>query len=164
MYPQVRTEFDRRRRYLFYADVLEVLGWDGLAKVFALGLSDERLNTASAVEFMRWEREVLERNLTAESVHKILEAIGYADVSSSLAKLGDIQVLLLAGDSGPLGVDQPITQRRIDEIRSVIPGVEVCTIRGTGGTYCMLEKPEESTDAACRFFRRVVARGKTLDA
>jgi len=157
MYPQVKVELERRRRYLLYADVLEVLGWEGLARVFSLALSEDRLNTAEGMAFIAWERAVLERNLSAESFYNIIQAVAYADVSASLSKIKHIPLLLLAGDSGPLGLNEPITKARVELIRDAVPDAVLRAVDGTGGTYCMLEKPRETAAAVIEFIRSVAA-------
>jgi hypothetical protein len=141
-----------------FADVLETFGWAGFARLVSwLGLSEQALSSPASIAFVEWETQALARNLTVEAVRPICEAISVADLTGDLAGITDVPVLLLGGDAGQLGLDAPAVRVLLDEFLQDVPGAQVAKIAGTGGTYCVLENPEESTRAAVEFIRSVTA-------
>jgi len=157
-YPAHRTPLQARPTYALFADVLETFGWAGFARLVSwLGLSEQTLSSPAGIAFSEWETQALARNLTVEAVRPICEAISVADLTGDLERITDVPVLLLGGDSGQLGFDAPAVRVLLDEFLRAVPGAQVAKIAGTGGTYCVLEDPQESTRAAIEFIRAVTA-------
>jgi hypothetical protein len=97
------------------------------------------------------KRYRLERSLSPGAFNKMCQAYEYADLSADLPRLGAVPVLLLAGLEGSLGLRVPLVQHLTEQFRDGVPHAQTREIAGAGGTYCMLEKPEETAQAAIQY-------------
>jgi len=152
LYPSFRTTLEGRKRYRLYLQLFDQFGWDALAAIFSfVGLSEERLRSPEGIAFQAWERDTFINNLNPESIEPVFSALSCADLSADLPRLKGMPVLLVGGSSGRVGMKSPAVQESIDILRDMIGSVEIKLIEGTGGTYCMLEKPEETVAVVAEF-------------
>jgi pimeloyl-ACP methyl ester carboxylesterase len=151
-YPYFKTDLELRRVYQCYQHIFDVFGWDGITRILSwIGLPEERLNSEEGTAFAKWERECLERSLNPGSFNKMCQAYEYVDLTSDLPRLRSVPVLLLAGRDGPLGLGIPMIQRLASQFLEAVSSAKTHVIEGSGGTYCMLEKPEETAQAVINY-------------
>jgi len=153
-YPYFKTEPELRRVYQCYQHIFDVFGWDGITRILSwIGSPEERLNSAEGIAFARWERECLERSLSPSAFNKMCQAYEDVDLTADLGRLGTVPVMLLAGTDGPLGLRAPLVQRLSEQFHAAVPHAHTQLIGGAGGTYCMLEKPEETAQAVITYLQ-----------
>jgi hypothetical protein len=97
-------------------------------------------------EFVRWEREAIERTLGPLNVAPVCEAVAYADVTWDLQHVR-CPVTVLSGTDGILGLEGSYGKPALEELQKHVPHATVSPVPGAGGTYCLLEKPAESVQA-----------------
>ena len=153
-YPSFKTDVAMRRAYMLFAEVVEVFGYDAVTRLVSwVGLPGEKLETDEGIAFARWEREALERNLAVEAWSPVCRAIAETDLSADLGRIAeaDLPVLLLGGDAGPVGLDAAPIRAQLEKMLTRVPGARAHTVRGTGGTYCVLEEPAACVRAVREF-------------
>jgi len=109
-----------------------------------------------------WEVPMIVRNLDPEMfrIHW-----GSMKHSNRRADLESIQAptLLLMGDAGV--ASNEANQREIERVRAMIPGeTELQLVEGCGGTYFMIEEPEETARILLDWMRRHPALGSRAPA
>lgn len=155
-YPQHKTPLGFRKAYDLFVDVFETFGWDAFIRIVTwIGLPEERLDSEEGLAFARWERAAIEARVSPEAMRQVCAAARDCDLTSDLARLAGIPILTVAGDSGPLGVESPGIKELASEFATLAPHAETYVVKGTGGTYCVLERPEESARAVLDWLARV---------
>src|SRR5262245_49171812 len=158
-YPYFKTEPELRRVYQCYQQIFDIFGWDGITRILSwIGMPEERLQSPEGIAFAQWERQCLERSLSPSAFHKMCQAYEYVDLTADLPRLHAVPVLVLGGRDGPLGLETPMIHRLAEEFRAAVPHAQTQVIAGAGGTYCMLEKPEETTQAVRTYLHAVAQR------
>lgn len=153
-YPYFKTAADLRRVYQAYQVIFDVFGYAGITRILSwIGLPEERLNSPEGTAFAQWEGEVLERMVSPEAFNRFCQAYEYADLTADLPRLKDLPVMLLLGEDGPLGMKAPLVAALLEEFQRRAPHAVVRTIPGAGGTYCPMEKPEETTKHVIDFLQ-----------
>lgn len=136
-----RTAFDG---FLF---VGEKFGYDALARLTQwIGCAEENVFSGMANEMAMFEAESFKRNFSIESLAKTLELFGHCDLRADVEKL-TMPTMLLMGNSGHLGASTPGTAELADVFREKCRNLSECLIENGGGTYCMIEQPEETAKA-----------------
>jgi pimeloyl-ACP methyl ester carboxylesterase len=148
-----------RRAFLLLPEIFDSFGFDGFAQLLCwLGLGSERLLSPEGIEFARWERQALEDVLDPAAIGPICHAVAWADGSWDLAN-ARCPVTILAGTDGPLGLDGDWGKGAVAEVQALQPRARVTAVPGGGGTYFVVEKPEESAAAFLAWAHFVAATG-----
>lgn len=144
-----RTAFDG---FLF---VGEKFGYDALAKLTQwIGCGEENVFGGMSNEMAKFESESFQRNFGMEHLAKTLELFGHCDLTADVTKL-KMPALLLMGNSGNLGAGTPGTADLADRFRANCPHAETVLIERGGGTYCMIEFPQETAGAVFEWIDRI---------
>ena len=74
---------------------------------------------------------------------KTLETFAHCELSADVAKL-TMPALVLMGNSGHLGAATPGQTAAIEAFTALCPHAEVRLVENGGGTYHMIEQPEQT--------------------
>ena len=97
-----------------------------------------------ANEIALFEIESFKRNFSIPSLAKTLETFAHCDLSADVAKLS-MPVMVLMGNSGHLGAATSHQAAAIEAFTAQCPHAKVVLIDNGGGTYHMIEQPEQTT-------------------
>jgi pimeloyl-ACP methyl ester carboxylesterase len=136
-----------------FQDITEVFGYEALARFTSwIGCADQHVFSQVGNEVALFEAEAFRRNFSIESLAKTLEVFSHIDLTSDLEKLG-MPVLILLGDSGKLGGGTAAMKETLQLFQRYCPRSRVVQIKDGGGTYCMIEKPQETAQAVSQFIK-----------
>jgi pimeloyl-ACP methyl ester carboxylesterase len=152
-YPMYKADVGFRKAFDGFTMVGETFGYEALAALTSwIGVASENLFTARHGELARWEAETFKRNFSIESLGAIMDIVAANDFGADVAKL-KMPTLLLMGQSGVLGYDNPGNKALADDFMRRAPQTKLALIPRGGGTYCMIEQPEATAKAAVEFIR-----------
>lgn len=144
-YPLVKGNVAFRTAFDGFLFVAEKFGYDALAKLTQwIGAAEPNVFGGLSNELARFESDAFQRNFSIESLSKTLEMFGHTDLIPDVSKL-KMPVQLLMGNSGHLGAAAPGTAELAAEFMENCPHAEIALVEDGGGTYCMIEKPEETS-------------------
>jgi pimeloyl-ACP methyl ester carboxylesterase len=142
-----------RRAFDGFTNICENFGYEALAALTSwIGCSDETLFGPEHGRVAKWEAECFRNNFSIESLGATMAIVAGNDFTSELMKI-KVPTLLLVGESGQLGAKSPGTKALIDEFMAEIPHAALKTIPKGGGTYCMIERPEETAAAVIEYVK-----------
>ncbi len=143
-YPLFKANVAFRTAFTGFLFVAENFGYEALAKLTQwIGCAEHNVFGGMSNEMAKFEAESFARNFSIESLAKTMEIFGHCDLTSDVAKL-TMPTLLLMGNSGQLAAKSPGTSELVEIFKSQCAHAEVALIESGGGTYCMLEEPEET--------------------
>jgi pimeloyl-ACP methyl ester carboxylesterase len=129
-------------------------GYEALGRMYQwYGCAEENKWTARGNEIAQFEAASFARNFSLANFAETLDIFGRADLTADVGRL-KLPVLLLLGESGTLGSARPNMQATIKEFQTLCPQAEVTTIPKAGGTYCVIEEPAATAEAAVAFLQR----------
>ena len=144
-YPYFKTDPELRRVYQCYQHIFDVFGWDGITRILSwIGMPEERVAFAggyrvclvgTAVSGAQPESQCVQQNVSGLRVCGFDGRFAAAVLSAGVGT---------AGKDGPLGLETQMICRLAEEFRAAVPRAQTQMIAGAGGTYCMLEKPQET--------------------
>lgn len=150
-YPMFKADAGFRAAFSYFSGVCETFGYDALACLTSwIGCAEENIFKPYQGEMAKWESECFQRNFSIDTIAETMNIVATNDFSSDLDKI-KVPTMLLMGESGNLGYNSPGTRALADEFLSRIPHAKLKTIAQGGGTYCMIEKPEETAQAIVEF-------------
>lgn len=153
VYPSFKASVAARKMFQVFQDITEVFGYEALARFTSwIGCADQNVFSQVGNGVAMFEAEAFKRNFSIESLAKTLEVFCHIDLSSDLEKLS-MPVLILLGDSGKLGGATAAMRETIQTFQLHCPHSQVVQIRDGGGTYCMIEKPQETAQAVAKFVK-----------
>ena len=153
VYPSFKAGIASRKMFQVFLDITETFGYEALARFTAwIGCADQNVFSQVGNEIALFEAEAFKRNFSIESLAKTLEVFTHIDLTSDLEKI-KIPTLLLLGDSGQLGGKKAAVAEAIRLFRAHCPHAHLVQIPHGGGTYCMIEKPQESAQEVINFIR-----------
>jgi pimeloyl-ACP methyl ester carboxylesterase len=143
-YPLIKANVAFRTAFNGFLYVAENFGYEALAKLTQwIGCAEHNVFGGISNEMAKFEADSFARNFSIESLAKTLEIFGHCDLTSDVAKL-TMPTLLLMGNSGQLAASAPGTAELAEIFKSQCPHAEVALIERGGGTYCMLEEPDQT--------------------
>jgi len=152
-YPMFKADPGFRHAFDGFTRICETFGYEALAALTSwIGCSDEALFEPEHGRLARWEAECFRNNFSIESLGETMAIVAGNDFTSDLAKI-KVPSLLLVGESGQLGANSPGTQALVDQFRAGVPHAGLVTIPKGGGTYCMIERPEETAAAVIDYVK-----------
>lgn len=103
-------------------------------------------------EMGEWESSKLCENLSPQAFEALWDGMKNSDCSSNLFNVS-APTLLLMGDVGVAGNEA--NQHAIEAVESSVKGpVETSYVKGTGGTFYMIEKPKETVEVLVDWVKR----------
>ena len=152
-YPSFKTNAASRKTFESFQDIAETFGYEALARLTSwIGCADQNAFGQVGNEVALYEIEAFKRNFSLESLAKTLETFAHLDLTSDVEKL-TVPVLVLLGASGKLGGKTAAMSDAIRLFQVHCPHCQVVQIKDGGGTYCMIEKPQESAQEVSKFIR-----------
>ena len=152
-YPSFKAGVASRKMFQIFLDITEVFGYEALARFTAwIGCADQNVFSQVGNDIAIFEAETFKRNFSIESLAKTLEVFTHIDLTRDLEKI-KVPILILLGDSGKLGGKTASMIDAVRVFRMHCPQTEVVQIKDGGGTYCMIEKPQESAQAVNTFIK-----------
>ena len=152
-FPMFKADAGLRRAFDGFAAIGETFGYEALAALTSwIGCSDENLFEPEHGRLARWEAECFRANFSIETLGQTMAIVAANDFTSELAKIR-VPTLLLVGDSGQLGASSPGTRALIEQFMSHVPHATLTTIPQGGGTYCMVERPDETAAAVIDYVK-----------
>ncbi|MDX2143400.1 MAG: alpha/beta hydrolase [Rhodospirillaceae bacterium] len=129
-------------------------GYEALGRMYQwYGCAEENKWNMRGNEIAQFEAASFSRNFSLANFAETLDIFGRADLTADLGRM-KLPMLLLLGESGTLGSARPNMQNTIAEVRKLCPQAELKTIPKAGGTYCVIEEPQATADAALEFLQR----------
>ena len=154
-YPMVKADVGFRNAFKGFQYVCETFGYDALAALTSwIGCAEENVFAPEWGEVAKYESEAFKRNFTVESLNETMAIHANTDLTADLEKI-KVPTMLLIGESGHLGYNTPGIKMLADEFMQRVPHAQLKTIAGGGGTYCMIEKPEETAAAVTEFLKNL---------
>jgi pimeloyl-ACP methyl ester carboxylesterase len=152
-YPMYKADVGFRKAFDGFTMVGETFGYEALAALTSwIGVASENLFTARHGELARWEAETFKNNFSIESLGAIMKIVAANDFGADVAKL-KMPTMLLMGQSGVLGYDNPGNKALADDFLQRAPQTKLAVIPRGGGTYCMIEEPVATAQAVMTFIR-----------
>ncbi len=152
-YPMVKADVGFRNAFKGFQYVCETFGYDALAALTSwIGCAEENVFGPKWGEVAKYEAEAFKQNFTIESLNETMAIHANSDLTADLAKI-KVRTMLLLGESGNLGFGSPGIKDLADEFMQHVPHAHLQIIAGGGGTYCMIEKPEETAAAVIEFVK-----------
>jgi pimeloyl-ACP methyl ester carboxylesterase len=129
------------------------VGYETLARFTSwIGCADQNVFSQVGNDIAVFDAEAFKRNFSIESLAKTLEVFGHINLSIDVEKL-KMPVLVLLGDSGQLGGATAAMRETIQLFQRHCPHSQVVRVKDGGGTYCMIEKPQETAQEVRRFIK-----------
>jgi 3-oxoadipate enol-lactonase len=154
-YPQAKLDPTYRQAFKFFQDIGEAFGHEGLARFTSwFGSAEHNRFSDEGNRLGVHEHETFKENISIESLAKTCETYSHIDLTSELEKI-EVPTLLLLGESGFLGSDNPSVAKAMEEFQEHCKHAQVTTIKDAGGTYCMFEKPKETAEAVKEFIKSI---------
>ncbi len=140
-----------RKAFQSFASIGEDFGYEALAQFLSwIGVAEcnqfSELQNRIALHEAKTMREVV----SVESLAKTVETFSHIDLTSELEKI-TVPTLLLLGDSSMVGLKNPLVAELAKEFKQRCKHAQMVTIKDTGGTFCMYEKPEDTAKEVTRF-------------
>lgn len=155
VYPSFKAGVASRAMFKCFQDITELFGYEALARFTSwIGCADQNVFSQVGNDVALFEAEAFKRNFSIESLAKTLEVFSHLDLSSDVEKL-KAPTLLLFGDSGKLGGKSAAMKDAVRLFQRLCPHSQVTQITDGGGTYCMIEKPQETAEAVVKFIREL---------
>lgn len=143
-YPMFRPSAVSRAGMDAFAVVTQCFGYEALAKLTQwLGCGERYVYGPQADALVQLEATSFARNFAIEDLPSILSIFANCNLTADIEKIS-APTLLLLGDSGRLGAESRTVKREIRKFESLSPRVETQLVEDGGGTYCMIELPEET--------------------
>jgi pimeloyl-ACP methyl ester carboxylesterase len=140
-----------RRAYSFFTTICEEFGYEALANFLTwLACADEYQFSDMSNRIALHDAKMMKEIVSVETLAKTGETFTHIDVTTELDKI-KVPTMLLVGNSGMIGSDKPHVAQLVKDFLEHCKHAKLVTIKGTGGTFSMYEKPEE-TAAAIRDF------------
>ena len=150
-YPGISATPAGRQTFQLFQDVAETFGYEALGRLTQwIGCAEHNVFGGLANEMALFEIASFERNFSMASLAKTLEVFAHCDLSADVAKL-HMPVLVLMGNSGHLGASTPNQKAAIEAFTALCAHAEVKLIENGGGTYHMLEEPEQTAPVVIDF-------------
>ena len=141
-----RAKCSRSSRILLKS--LAMRRWRGLPHW--IGCADQNVFSQVGNDVAVFEAEAFKRTFSIESLAKTLEVFSHIDLTSDVEKLA-MPVLVLLGDSGKLGGKTAAMKETIQLFQRHCPHSQVAQVKDGGGTYCMIEQPQETARTVSTF-------------
>jgi 3-oxoadipate enol-lactonase len=155
VYPSFKAGVAARTMFKCFQDITEIFGYEALARFTSwIGCADQNVFSQVGNDVALFEVEAFKRNFSIESLAKTLEVFAHIDLSSDVEKI-QVPTLLLCGDSGKLGGKSAAMKEAVRLFQQLCPRSQVAQIKDGGGTYCMIEKPQETAQAVSQFIKSV---------
>ena len=153
-YPTVKTNQASRAGMAAFLTVTETFGYEALAKVTQwLGSGKDHVFDEKGNALAKHEAESFRRNFDIDDIAHTLDVFSSCNLLADVEKL-TIPVLLLVGGSGHMGAKARGVAKDIETFQKLCPQTEIEIIERGGGTYCMLEYPEETANAVGAWIAR----------
>jgi 3-oxoadipate enol-lactonase len=154
-YPMFKADVSFRKAFQSFQDIAETFGYEALARLTSwIGCADQNVFSQVGNDVALYEVEAFKRNFSIESLPKMMELFAHIDLTSDLDKI-KVPTLLLLGDSGMLGGNMASVVDLVKLFQLRCPHSQVAYIQDAGGTYCMIEKPQETAQAVIAFIKSV---------
>jgi pimeloyl-ACP methyl ester carboxylesterase len=151
VYPSFKAGVASRKMFQVFQDITEVFGYEALARFTSwIGCADQNVFSQTGNDVALFEAEAFARNFSIESLAKTLEVFSHIDLTSDLEK-HTMPVLVLLGDSGKLGGKTAVMKETIQLFQRHCPHSQAVQVEDGGGTYCMIEKPQDTACAVSAF-------------
>jgi pimeloyl-ACP methyl ester carboxylesterase len=153
VYPSFKAGIAARAMFKCFQDITEIFGYEALARFTSwIGCAEQNVFSQVGNDVALFEAEAFKRNFSIESLAKTLEVFSHIDLSSDVEKI-KAPTLLLFGDSGKLGGKSVAIKETMQLFQQLCPHSQVVQIKDGGGTYCMIEKPQETAQAVSQFIK-----------
>jgi pimeloyl-ACP methyl ester carboxylesterase len=140
-----------RKAFDSFVSIGEDFGFDALAQFLSwIGVAECNQFSDIQNRIALHEAESMKEVVSLESLAKTAETFSHIDLTSELRKI-TVPTLLLMGDSSMVGLKNPLVAELAQEFQRCCPHCQTATIKDTGGTFCMYEKPEETAEAVKNF-------------
>ena len=150
-YPGVFSSPAGRRMFQLFQEVAETFGYGALGRLTQwIGCAEHNVFGGLANELAVFEIESFQRNFTLASLAKTLDTFAHTDLTADVAKLR-MPVLVLMGNSGQLGAAMPNQRAALEAFTRHCPQAAVKLIDQGGGTYHMIEQPEQTAPVVIDF-------------
>ncbi|MBC6428165.1 MAG: alpha/beta fold hydrolase [Cellvibrionales bacterium] len=121
-YPMFKADPGFRKAFSYFSGVCETFGYDALACLTTwIGCAAENVFQPKQGEMAKWEAECFERNFAIETIDEIMSICSTNDFTSDLAKI-TVPTLVLMGESGVLGTNNPANKALADEFLQHVSG------------------------------------------
>jgi pimeloyl-ACP methyl ester carboxylesterase len=152
-YPSFKANAAARKVFHSFQDIAETFGYEALARLTSwIGCADQNAFGQVGNDVALYEIEAFKRNFSLESLAKTLEVFSHIDLTSEISKL-KMPVLVLLGNSGKLGGKTAAMTEAVRLFREQCAHCQVARIEDGGGTYCMIEQPQETARAVITFIK-----------
>ena len=153
-YPGVFSSPAGRRMFQLFQEIAETFGYDALGRLTQwIGCAEHNVFGGMANEMALFEIASFKRNFSIPSLAKTLETFAHTDLTADVAKL-TMPVLVLMGNSGHLGAATANQKAAIETFTKQCPHAEVKLIDNGGGTYHMIEQPEQTAPVVIDFVHK----------
>jgi len=155
VYPSFKAGVASRAMFKCFQDITEIFGYEALARFTSwIGCADNNVFSQGGNEIALFEAEAFKRNFSIESLAKTLEVFSHIDLTSDLEKI-TMPTLVLLGNSGKLGGQTAAMKETIQLFQQHCPHSQVVQIKDGGGTYCMIEQPQETAREVASFIKKL---------
>ncbi|MFH0812461.1 MAG: alpha/beta hydrolase [Pseudomonadota bacterium] len=142
-----------RKAYQFFTSIGEEFGFEALANFLAwIAVADHHQFTPMANKIALHDARSMQEIVSVESLAKTSETFSHLDLTSELEKV-KVPTMLLVGNSGKVGSDNPSVGQLVKDFLEHCKHAKLVTIKDTGGTFSMYEKPEETAEAVKKFIK-----------
>ena len=142
-----------RKAFQSFVSIGEDFGFDALAQFLSwIGVAECNQFSDMQNRIAIHEAESMKELVSIESLAKTAETFSHLDLTSELEKI-TVPVLLLMGDSSMVGLKNPLVSDLAQEFQRRCKQAKMATIKDTGGTFCMYEKPLETAQALKTFIK-----------
>ena len=131
--------------------LVETIGFDGFAVLVQLiDSADQNQMRGDCGGQARYIAEALKANLTLGALAKIMDVFNQVDLHEDVAKVL-VPIGVLVGDSGRGAASKAPMAQVIEAFVALCRNAEVLRIPNAGGTFTVVEKPEETAAAIHAF-------------
>jgi pimeloyl-ACP methyl ester carboxylesterase len=158
-YPWHKTDDYWRNVFTAAHWVARVFGITQLSRVFAgVVLTPETLYSEDHFTYEKWAAPNYERNVNMTTMGSLMEVFSTVDLTHDIPRI-QCPTMLLMGQDSALNEDESMESASFDKLTTdflaLRPDTKLTALRGAGSTYCMITKPEETTQAVIDYLRSV---------
>jgi pimeloyl-ACP methyl ester carboxylesterase len=154
VYPMINTAA-YRKNFQFFTTMGEEFGYEGLATFLAwVTVADQSQFGPMFNKIALHDAESMKEIVSMTSLAKTSETFSHLDLTSELGKI-TVPTMVLIGNSGKVGSDQPAVGHLVADFLELCTHAKLTTIKDTGGTFSMYEKPSETAEEVRKFIKSV---------
>jgi len=158
-YPWHKTDDYWRDVFTAAHWVARVFGITQLSRVFAgVVLTQETLYSEDHFTYEKWAAPNYERNVNMTTMGNLMDVFSSVDLTHDIPRI-QCPTMLLMGQDSALNEDESMESASFDKLTTdflaLRPDTKLTALRGAGSTYCMITKPEETTQAVIDYLHSV---------